>query len=80
MHTTKLRKVGGSIMMTVPPSVLETLELGAGDTVLLSVDDGKLVATPQRRPKYKLAELLETYDVDGDDPWDDMPPVGDEII
>jgi antitoxin ChpS len=38
MHTTNLRKVGGSIMLSVPPAILEQLRLQAGSTVTLSLD------------------------------------------
>lgn len=30
MHTTCLRKVGGSVMLAVPPAILEMLHLQAG--------------------------------------------------
>ncbi len=30
MHTTNLRKVGGSVMLTVPPALLDILHLQAG--------------------------------------------------
>ncbi|SEJ02047.1 antitoxin ChpS, partial [Nitrosomonas eutropha] len=30
MHTTNLRKVGGSIMLAVPPALLDVLHLSAG--------------------------------------------------
>jgi antitoxin ChpS len=33
MHTTILRKVGGSVMLAVPPAILEILRLKAGATV-----------------------------------------------
>jgi antitoxin ChpS len=33
MHTTSLRKVGGSIMLAVPPVILDMLHLAAGATV-----------------------------------------------
>ena len=33
MHTTNLRKVGGSVMLAVPPALLEMLHLRAGATV-----------------------------------------------
>lgn len=39
MHTTNLRKVGGSIMLAVPPAFLEQLHLQAGATVGLAVDN-----------------------------------------
>ena len=37
MHTTNLRKVGGSIMLAVPPAFLDQLHLQAGATVGLAV-------------------------------------------
>ncbi|HEV2960544.1 MAG TPA: AbrB/MazE/SpoVT family DNA-binding domain-containing protein [Candidatus Angelobacter sp.] len=59
MHTTNLRKVGGSIMLTVPPAVLEILNLQPGAKVNLAVRNGRLVVEPQVRPRYSLDELLE---------------------
>ena len=32
MHTTNLRKVGGSVMLAVPPALLDLLRIGAGAT------------------------------------------------
>ena len=57
MHTTNLRKVGGSVMMAVPPALLDLLHLGAGAKVGLAVDNGRLVVDPQPRPRYTLDEL-----------------------
>lgn len=37
MYTTNLRKVGGSVMLAVPPAVLEQLHLQAGVKVGLAV-------------------------------------------
>ena len=51
MHTTNLRKVGGSIMLAVPPAFLEQLHLQAGATVGLAVDHGCLVVNPSPRPR-----------------------------
>ena len=58
MHTTNLRKVGGSIMLAVPPALLDVLRLSAGAKVGLAVDNGRLVVEPQARPRYTMAELL----------------------
>ena len=58
MHTTNLRKVGGSIMLAVPPALLDILDLGAGAKVGLAVQSGRLVVEPQQRPRYSLDELL----------------------
>jgi antitoxin ChpS len=54
MHTTNLRKVGGSIMLAVPPAILDILHLHAGATVGLAVDHGRLVVEPTLRPRYSL--------------------------
>ena len=51
MHTTNLRKVGGSIMLAVPPAILDLLHLHAGATVGLAVEHGRLVVEPALRPR-----------------------------
>ena len=84
MPTTTLRKVGGSVMMTVPPALLEELHLSAGVTVSLDVQDGRLIVQSSR-PRYTVEELLEGYDpkvhrTDEDQEWLDSPPVGRELI
>jgi antitoxin ChpS len=58
MYTAHLRKVGGSIMLAVPPAILETLALRPGTKVGLAVQGGRLVVEPQERPRYTLDELL----------------------
>ncbi len=56
----KLRKVGGSVMLAIPPAVLEELNLSAGSEVDLAVKARKLVLE-QRSPKrrYTLDELIK---------------------
>jgi antitoxin ChpS len=46
VHTTNLRKVGGSVMLAVPPGVLDMLHLQAGARVGLVVDGGRLIVEP----------------------------------
>ena len=58
MHTTSLRKVGGSVMLAVPPALLELLGLQPGAKVGIAVRSGRLVVEPQQRPRYTLNELL----------------------
>jgi len=58
MHTTHLRKVGGSVMLAVPPAILDRLHLQAGATVAMAIDGGRLVIDPKPRPHYRLDELL----------------------
>lgn len=62
MHTTSLRKVGGSIMLAVPPAFLDQLQLKAGATVGLAIADGHLIIQPKAKPLYSMAELLAESD------------------
>ena len=85
MHITNLRKVGGSVMLAVPPALLELLHLKAGASVGVAIDGGRLVVESAPRPRYSLAELLAVSDYsDGPSPeereWLDAPPVGKEIL
>ena len=85
MHTTNLRKVGGSIMLAVPPSILDLLNLKVGATVGLAVDHGRLVIEPTLRPHYSLDELLAQCDASAevsaeDREWLDNKPVGSELL
>ena len=58
MHTTNLRKVGGSVMLAVPPALLDVLELGPGSSVDVGVENGRLVIEPKPAKRYTLDELL----------------------
>ncbi|UBU64088.1 antitoxin (plasmid) [Acidiphilium multivorum] len=87
MHTTNLRKVGGSIMLAVPPALLDVLHLAPGTRVGLAVDNGRLVVEPQARPRYTMADLLAEAEAAGVYPlppeereWIDAPAVGKELI
>ena len=87
MHTTNLRKVGGSVMLAVPPVFLDQLHLQAGAVVGLAVSDGRLVIEPAPRPRYTLDELLAEAEASGAYPlppeereWVDTPAVGRESI
>ena len=62
MYITRLKKVGGSVMLAVPPAVLKTLALSADSEVGMTIDNGRLVIEPQKRPRYSLEELLAQCD------------------
>ena len=86
MYTTNLRKVGGSVMLAVPPAILDLLHLEAGATVGLAVDGERLLVQPQTKPKYSLDELLAQCDAnseadrtDEDREWLDLKPLGREL-
>ena len=85
MHTTNLRKVGGSVMLAVPPALLDLLRLRAGARVDIDVEDGRLIVAPRTRPRYSLKELLAQCDEtapadDADRAWLDGRPVGNELL
>ena len=85
MHTTHLRKVGGSVMLAVPPALLDVLNVGVGTRVDIGVENGRLIVAPRARPSYSLEELLaqcddSAPDDDGDRAWLDAAPVGDELL
>jgi len=85
MYTTHLRKVGGSVMLAVPPALLDVLHLSAGANVGLAVDSGRLVVKPSMRPRYTLDDLLAQCDPSAEltaqeREWLDAPVVGWEVI
>jgi antitoxin ChpS len=85
MHTTNLRKVGGSIMLAVPRALLEILHLQPGAKVGIAVESGRLVVEPQPRRRYTLDELLAQCDPKAprakeEQDWLDSNPVGGELI
>ena len=85
MYTTNLRKVGGSIMLAVPPALLDILHLRPGAKVGLAVQSGRLIVEPQQRPRYTLDELLAQCNPQArrskeEREWLDGKPVGGELI
>jgi antitoxin ChpS len=85
MHTTNLRKVGGSVMLAVPPALLDILHLRPGAKVGLAVRSGRLVVEPQQRPRYTLDELLARCNPRAtrskqEREWLDDKPTGAELI
>ncbi len=85
MHTTTLRKVGGSIMLAVPPAFIDQLDLQAGATVGIGVSGGRLVVEPKYRPRYTMTELLAASDYSqpqtaDEREWIDGIAIGGELI
>ena len=85
MHTTNLRRVGGSVMLAVPPALLDLLNLGVGAKVDIDVENGRLIVEPRKRPTYSLHELLaqcEEPDIPSteDRAWLDAKPIGNELL
>jgi antitoxin ChpS len=88
MHTTNLRKVGGSIMLAVPPALLDVLQLQPGAKVGIAVESGRLIVQ-RSRPRYTLDELLAKCNPKSrrskptskqEREWLSSKPVGRELI
>jgi antitoxin ChpS len=84
-HATRLRKVGGSVMLAIPKAMLDALDLAPDASVGLSIEAGRLVVDPKKRRRYSLAELLAQCKPSArrsrkDRDWQSSPPVGRELI
>ncbi len=84
-HTARLRKVGGSVMLAIPPALLDALDLKSDASVGMSVKAGKLLVEPKARPRYTLDDLLAQCSADApasveEHEWIDAPAVGREVI
>ena len=85
MYTTNLRKVGGSVMLAVPPALLDMLNLQSGSTVGMAIEKGRLFIEPQHRRRFSLEELLAQCDATielepEESEWLEAKPVGGELL
>ena len=87
MATAKLRAVGGSTVVAIPPALLAELGLSAKSSVEMRVEKGSLVIepSPRKRPRYTLEELMAGCDLtqpfsEEEREWESMVPVGNERI
>ena len=85
MHTTRLKRVGGSVMLTVPPALLMRCLWAQIMKLAWVIDNGRLIVEPYRRPQYSLAELLAQCDPNAEisaeeREWLDAPATGQEEI
>ena len=85
MYTTNLRKVEDSVMLAIPPVILDAVGLSAGTKVNISVDGARLVVEQRSRPSYTLEELLAqcaprlNFSPD-DKEWLESAAVGEELL
>ncbi len=57
-----LRKVGGSVMLPIPPEMLEDMSLQAGQDVLLSSEGNVIQIEPsERRPSRNAVEFMQRF-------------------
>ena len=86
MYTSNLRKVGGSVMLAVPPAILNLVQLQSGSTVSISVENGRMVVEPESATRYSLQDLLDQCDLSApmpesdDNQWTASAPQGRELI
>lgn len=83
-HTARLRKVGGSVMLAIPPALLDALDMGPDAQVGLTVEAGRLMVEPKSRRRYTLDELLAGCDAGaepdpGESEWTGGKPAGEEL-
>jgi antitoxin ChpS len=84
MHKVRLRKVGGSTVLAIPPALLDLLDLSVQAEVALDIDAGRLIVTPERRHRYRLDDLIAQSDTRARRPkreaLEAAPPKGRELI
>jgi antitoxin ChpS len=86
MATVTLRNLGGSVVIAVPKKILSLVDLRAGSQVQISVEQGRVVVEPKKRPHYTLTELLantrksDLYNRWRDRAWVSGGPVGKEAL
>ena len=75
-----IRKLGNSSGVIIPKSMLAEVGIAAGDAVDLSLEDSRIIITPQkRRPREGWAEASKAIVEAGDDAlvWPEFANVGD---
>jgi antitoxin ChpS len=83
MHTTNLRKVGGSVMLAIPPALVDLLRLQPSARVGAAVESGRFIVEAQLH-RYTVDEWLARCDSqaprfrDGKE-WLDSKPIGREL-
>ncbi len=57
-----LRKVGGSVMLPIPPEMLEEMSLEVGQDVVLSSDGGVIqIESSVPRPSHEAVEFMARF-------------------
>jgi antitoxin ChpS len=85
MFKTNLRQVGGSVMLAVPPAILDLLHLHAGSKVALAIEHGRLMIEPSLKRHYTLDELLAQCNASTEineeyQTWLNDKPTGGELL
>ena len=80
--TSRVHKVGGSLMMPIPSRITRALSLTPATEMRLEVQKVRIIVTPcERPPEYSLQQLVSMTDFsDRDDAWLDDEAEGAELI
>jgi len=74
---------GASAGIRIPKAVLQQVGLEVGDAFEMKVSGNTLVLRPTRR-RYRLSDLMQQCDLNAPAPnldeWDNMQPVGQEVL
>jgi len=80
-----IQKWGNSASVRLPAMLLEQIGAVIGSTLDVTVTKDGVMLKPERRPSYKLSELLAECDANQPLPddlavWDGIQPVGNEVV
>jgi len=82
-----VEEVGGTMVLALPADIVDMVQLKAGSSVDVGINEGALVVMPARTgSRYTLEELLDKSDPRAfdrtaeDEEWFNAPPVGRELI
>ena len=79
--TTKYQKWGNSLAVRIPKEIVREVEIREGGTVSFSVENGSIVLSSPKKPKYTLEGLLKNFDKKNQHELIDWgPDVGNEIL
>ena len=80
--TSRVHKVGGSLMMPIPSRITRALSLTPATEMRLEVQKGRIIVTPcERPPEYSLQQLVSMTDFsDRDAVWLDSGAEGAELV
>ena len=80
MIITHIRKWGNSLAVRFPQSLLAQLNFQADGEVEIRIEEGRLVLSPVKKPKYTLDELLTQITPESrQDEIDFGAPLGKEV-
>lgn len=90
VETKRIGKWGNGLGVLLPKSVIQKLNLSAGDKIILAMENGVITLKKEsdllQIPRYNLEDLLKEYDDYQEDrdqtskDWLDMKPVGREVL